>query len=499
MLEKEILAKHRISREYLSELLSGELHCAKGVIKNLLRGGTPFYPIIVLQKLLIRSSRPQFSRRQILKSISVLKVNSASAKPAKAVTTLSEDLAKIIGAFAADGSLSVQLVVEASTEKHLETTQKALPKIIQLKKIRWSPTRKKYYIAIQLNEYSRDVLACVEKISDPNALTQMHSVIELTDEYEDNVRAFAKWIKTIFDIEPTSLKVRRGKRAWRVIFSSKILARYLTEFFGMKSGLKTYTISEPDIVKNAKLNIRREFAKGALMFDGCVTKGGKITFSTKSKDFTSAIQEIWIKDKIACGVLSRNRRGEYSISTIVPNRLQRLLKYFEPDTQKWKLLQWINGATNSKPIIKKSGALSAEKILSLLNEIKSCDINFMERHFKRRYTSVRHYLHILIKHKKIKITHSPHIWGHYINEKTSVYLSKRIHDVVFTAIREKLGMGKSVARVLEIHKGTFSAWKKRKNGIPVEILKKLAPLLGFKLKELTRAVIQTDRDIIELT
>lgn len=213
--------------------------------------------------------------------------------------------------------------------------------------------------------------------------TQTHYVVELTDEYEDSVRAFAKWMKTVFNIEPTSLKIKKGKRAWRVIFSNKIVARYLTEFFGMESGQKTYTVCEPDMIKYSKLYMRRNFARGALMFDGCVTKGGKITFSSKSKDFAMSIKDIWTQDEIAHGALSRNKRGEYTISTIIPNSMNRWLNYFEPDTQKWKLLCWINGDKNMKPLIKETGDISANKILDLLAKIRSCDIKFLEGHFRR--------------------------------------------------------------------------------------------------------------------
>src|SRR3989344_3788661 len=497
-LEKEILGTHKISRERLSRLLSQELHCSRGVIKKILRGGTPFYPIVVLQKLLARSSRQQAFYRRIKKNISALKVNSASAKPVNAVYTLSKDLAKIIGAFAADGSLSVQLILAASTRQPLEKLQAAMRKIIPPTKIQWSSSRKQHYLAIQLNEYSRNVLNHFEKFANYNLLTQTHYVIELTDEYEDNVRAFSKWMETIFEIQPSFLNIKRGKRAWRVIFSNKILARYLTEFFGMRSGLKTYDVAEPERIKVSALDIRRDFAKGVLMFDGCVTKGGKITFSSKSKDLASAIEEIWTKDRITHGILSMNKRSEYTVGTTIPNSTERLLKYFEPNTQKWKLLRWINGDKAAKPVIKDSVALSAEKILLLLKKIRSCDINFLERYFERNHTSIRHYLRILKSQGYIRISTSPHTWSRYISDKTTVYLSRPTHNMIFAKIKEKLNLEKNAASVLGIHNATFSAWKLRKNRIPVEILQQLCSLLGLNFSDLIRNVIQADRNILEL-
>lgn len=497
-LEKEILTAHKISREHLSKLLSGELHCARGVIKRLLQGKAPFYPIVVLQKLLERSPQPKVFYNKIQENISTLKVNSSSAKVVNAVYNLSGDLAKIIGAFAADGSLSVQLILSAPAQQSMEKLRTDLKRVIQSPKVRWSPARKQYYIAIQLNEHSRNLLTHLEDRAYQDLLTQTHYVIELTDEYEDNVRAFARWMKTVFDIDPTSLGIKRKKRAWRVIFSNKIVARYLTEFFGMKSGSKTYTVGEPEVIKNSKLHIRKNFARGALMFDGCVTKGGRIMFSTKSRNFTIAMQEIWTKDKIAHGSLSRNNRGEYTIGTIIPNITWRLLKYFEPETQKWKLLRWISGDEKAKPIIKEIWGISAHKILKLLKKIKSCDVNFLENHFKRRYTTIYHFLRILNRQKKVRVSNRPHFWSASISEQTTVRLEGRVHNVVFNHIKKRFGYYKNATNVLDIHKATFSAWKVRKNRIPIGTLRHICSLLDIDFQTIARAIIKTDRNIVEL-
>jgi len=496
-LERDILKAHKLSREHLSKLVSDELHCARGVVKNILRGGASFYPLVVLKKLIVRSTRPKAFYKRIRENILTLKVNSASAKPVNAVHVLSKDLAKIIGAFAADGSLSVQLILATTTQSPMEKLCADLGRTTYPLRIRWSQARKQYYVAIQLNEHSRGLLEYLYRHTHKDLLTQTHWAIELVDEYEDSVRAFAKWMKAVFNIEPTSLNIKKEKRAWRVIFSNKIVARYLTEFFGMKSGLKTYTVSEPEVIQNSTLEVRRSFARGALMFDGCVTKGGKISFSSKSKNFASAIQDIWAKDKINQGILLRNRRGEYVISTIIPNRINRLLKYFEPETQKWKLLRWISGDKKVKPIIRDNGVLSAERILLLLKRIKYCDVNFLERYYKKRYTSIRHYLKILKNHGKVNISTRPHGWSKYIDEKATVYLDKTTHRMLFAKIKEKLNLGKNAADVLGVHKATFSAWKLQNNRIPIEVLRRLCYLVNLDFKSVSPHIVQTNRDVIE--
>ncbi|MDP3962516.1 MAG: hypothetical protein Q8Q03_01465, partial [bacterium] len=255
---------------------------------------------------------------------------------------------------------------------------------------------------------------------------------------------------------------------------------------------------EPTRIKKSSLAIRKAFAKGVLMFDGCVTKGGRIAFSSKSRKLASAIIEIWENDNMRHGKLHKNKRGEWTIYTTAQNKYFKLLAYFEERTQKQKLLRWIHGEKEAEPIIKKSSHLSIQKILSVLKKIKRCDINFLEHTFRRRYSTIRHYLKILENQKSIRISSTPYLWSSCISEKAAVYLNKKTHDIVFLKIRERFGLGKNTANTLGIHKATFSAWKLRKNRIPIGTLKRLCPLLNIKFEVVTKGVIQTDRDIIEL-
>ncbi|MDO8590864.1 MAG: hypothetical protein Q7R65_02700 [bacterium] len=494
-LENEVLKNQKLTRESLSRELAQKFLCTNGVIKRILQGKCVFFPIPIILELTKRSRRKKTFLSRIKNDIEFLKINSASAKPIRAVRKLTRNLAKIIGAFMADGSLSVQIIFSAPTKGKLAKIQRKIVRLKIKSSFGYSKARKEHYISLQVNTKNIKTIQGLQNFS--GLRIQTHYNIELTEEYKDNVEAFNKWIKEAFYIKPTNFQQR--KNAWRTIFSNKIIARFLMQFFEVIPGPKTYTAYEPVRVQKASLGIRKSFARGVLMFDGCVTKSGRITLSSKSQKLASAIKEIWMKDNIAHGVMKKNKRDEWIVYTTSKNLNADLLDYFEPNTQKRKLLHWINGNNRIRPVIKKNLALSATKILLLLKKIKSCDISFLERHFKKRYTSIRHYLKILKNQKKIRISTRPSVWSHHINEKATVYLGEPTHNMFFAKIKEKLNLGKNAASILGVHKATFSAWKLKKNRIPVEILRQLCPLLNINFENLTKNITQTDRDIVELT
>lgn len=179
--------------------------------------------------------------------------------------------------------------------------------------------------------------------------------------------------------------------------------------------------------------------------------------------------------------------------------MNKLLNYFEKNTQKYKLLRWIDGYLQYKPMIKDNHALSVKKILLLLNKIESCDVSFMERYFKRRHITIRTYLNILKKQRKIRISNKPVTWSNSISDTTTINLKKTVHDELFAKIKEKLGHYKNAASVLGVHKATLSAWKLQKSRIPVEILRQMCLMCEIDFEDITPSIIQTDRDIIELT
>lgn len=503
-LEKDILENRGWCREKLSKEIANRLRCSRTVIKWILQGRREFYQISIIFELLKFSKNRKKFLKEVKKDIEYLKVNSASAKPVRAVYRLNENLAKILGAFMADGSLSIQVVIAAPYSKNLEEIEKRFTKL----RIRYStgnaPSRNQYYISIQANGNNFKLLNKV--IHSFHPLTQTHYSIELSDEYKDNVEAFIKWIKDEFNITPNRFEKREN--AWRVSFSNKILARYLMTFFGVKPGLKAYSAFEPKIIEKSNLKFRKAFARGVLMFDGCVTGEKKISFGTVSRNLFTSIKQIWEKDNIKFGQSISERMDSYNprrsytlftLSTIVENQKEKLLKYFEPGTQKWKLLNWLYGDLNYTPILKTNSFLSLEKIMKILQKTKICDTFFLKNYFGyHSYSHVRSYIKILKDQGKIKLSNRPSSISKYASKNTTLLLKNKFHKLLFKKIRERFKKDQNCAKFLEIHKATFSAWRVRKNRIPLHILEKICKVLNLNFNKVFTNVEKTDREIVEI-
>lgn len=492
-IEAEVTITKNITREKLSRDMAKKFKCSTGVIKRILQGKSEFYPIPIVNELLNKSEDKKSFQLKIAQNIEWLKVNSASSKPVKAVKSISEELAKILGAFMADGSLSVQVVVEDKEKERLSNVEELLKQLGISFSSGNSSTRGKGYLAFQQTKVAHKVM---QEITKSNLLLQHHYNIELTEEYRDSVEAFNQWIENIFNIKPTSFG--KKKNAWRAIYSNKILARYLTNYFEVIPGPKTFTAFEPKIIKESPHRIRLMFARGVLMFDGCVNKAGKIIFSSKSKFLYESINNIWKRDKIDFGG-SQNKRKEWVLFTTSHNKKKELFKYFEIGTQKHKLLGWINGDKSNLPIIKVNAKhLSAEKLIKVIQTVKICDMDFLEKTLSRRYSTVKWYLNILKNQLKITVSTAPKSIGEYVNQCTGIMLKNHWHNCLFKKVRQKFIKDKNLATLLQVKISTFSNWKRRKSRIPFHFLKDIHKALGLPIYKISENIKSTDREIIEI-
>lgn len=500
VLEETTLKKNQLNRTALSKFISSKYRCSTNTVGRILQGNTKYYPMPILLEMLRLSKSPKKVTSEINKATEYLKVNSASAKPVKAAKRLNENLSKILGAFMADGSLSVQTVIAAPSMVELNYTKSE----IENYKINYSlgraMSRNQFYISIQVNQINIDNLTKLISHGRKNIKIQTHFGIELTDAYRDNVEAFKNWVGEEFDIKPN--RFERKKDAWRVAFSSKILSRYFTKFFEIIPGPKTYTAFEPEAVRSSKLAIRKAFARGVIMFDGCVSKNSKIIFSTISNKLFESIKEIWRNDQIKFGSSLSNRRDktEFCLFTTQNNKIKKLLAYFENGTQKEKLLKWLGGDLDSKPIIisRRSSLISTQNILEVLERVKKCDSEFLKEQFKCTHTTIRTYLKILKAQGKINLSNQPNGINDCVGRNTTVLLSKNFHNLVFKRVRSHFYINENFSRFMEIHKATFSAWKTRKNRIPLYKLKEFCNILDIDYDDALQNVVRVDREIVEV-
>lgn len=317
----------------------------------------------------------------------------------------------------------------------------------------------------------------------------------MTDEYKSNVEAFNRWIFSEFKINPNVFYQKDV--AWRTVFSNKIFARYLITFFGFLPGYKTDIVTEPEIIKKSSLKVRKEFAKGVIMFDGCVTKQKRILFSTISPNLAKSIKEIWGLDGIRF-YESFDKRGSYNLGTTKDNKIEKLLEYFEPNTQKWAFLKWLEGDLTQKlEQNKKVGDKGLNAIFEEIRSTKSCDAQYLMEKFRLSHTTIRDHLKILSSQKRIRLSNSPAVTNK-ISDSTFLLLKEEFHNHLFKNLEEKFGLYENLSKFSGIHKATISVWKLRKGRIPLKNVKEFCNILQINPEQIYKNIENTDREIAEI-
>lgn len=489
--EREICVRHNLTRESLSREISSKLRCSLGVVKRILQGDTGQYPIPIL--LALANMLPRRNRNIFLASIqqhtTQLKVNSASARPVLAVKSLDIQLARIIGAFMADGSLSAQATITTARKAELE---KILARHAIQKVIRFSRSRNQYYASIM---FHNNILPLLVALAQMRVTVQTHYTLDLVEEFKDSVEAFNRWMHTVFGVSPTMFM--RHKNAWRTIFSNKIIARYLMQYFDVVPGSKTFTANVPPVIHAAALSIRKAFARGVLMFDGSVNTVPAITFSTKSKHLWHAVKDIMERDGILTTNHAKNTRNEWTFATRAGIPQGKLASYFEVGTQKYKLLMWMFGDTNEYPVIKTGTRISTEKIFELLPRIGQCDVSFIKKHFRAKDVVVRNLIRILKRQKRVTTTKKPHTLGQYVSDDIAVSLHPRFREKLFLAARTHWGKDAQVCNSIHVDKSTYSAWRRGVNRIPLWALRKIFFITRTEWERITGNIESIDRLVIE--
>lgn len=200
-------------------------------------------------------------------------------RSSKPILHLTEDLAKILGAFAADGHLKQRLVNRG--EKRIT-----------------------------------------------------HYELVFVEQYENTMKALSKWLENVFGI---NIKLQKISNHYRIYISNKIIFRYF-RLFGFTSGRKTETVSAPDFIKSSDRDIKISFIRGVLMFDGYVNKtNGYIELYSKSrsliKDICEMLKEIGIEADYINAVPDKLGRHRFIIRK--QEKLEKCLIFFEPNTEKW--------------------------------------------------------------------------------------------------------------------------------------------------------------------
>lgn len=237
------------------------------------------FPLIYLKKLELKY------KTQLAKYVDYLEYGTGQSKrKAKAVRAVTEDLAKIFGAHAADGHLKERKTTRAGRE-----------------------------------------------------IT--HYELVLRESFKSNVEAFCKWFNNIFDI---NIKPRHTANHWFIYISNKVIFRYFKNIFEFTAGRKTETVRMPKMLYCTPLKIKKAFITGVLMFDGSVNyRNGYIELYSKSKDLIKDVARVLKSLEIVPDYLSL-KPDKYQRFRLVIRKKEKLkisIELFEPYTEKWQRLK----------------------------------------------------------------------------------------------------------------------------------------------------------------
>lgn len=345
MEHKKFEYKRTISKYELSKILAEELNCSYYVVWRSLSDKI-FIPIPVISALLKiwrKKTKKSYSEtktifNEINRSSDIVKLNNPISKPLKAVKRLDENLCKILGAFAADGNLYLQVKVSSTYKSKIEEILVDLDtKNYNDIKIYFDKGRHCYYFQTSNNKIINEIRK--------NNLTKSAWIsfiykITLREQYKKSVDIFAEWFKDVFGIK-LNVRKSKGENEWYVVTSNKIIGRYL-KTFGFPAGKKAEIVDEPPIIKESKHCFRKDFALGVITFDGSVSMDSRLKLMVKSEKLRNSVAGILIedfgKDSLIIGT---TKRKEYYLTTKKNIPIKKLMGFVEKDTIKYNKLATI--------------------------------------------------------------------------------------------------------------------------------------------------------------
>ena len=235
------------------------------------------------------------------------------------------------------------------------------------------------------------------------------------EEHLSNLEALAKWIKLCFrkvNIKPEW----RGHNSYILRFRSKIVSRYITEFFNINPGIKMYTIRIPKVVRNGPFNIRKAFVIGTMTFEAGANNGGNVSLGVCSKKFRDDIAKILKEDKLQINEYVTQKESfktpMYSIATnnnLDIKQKRKFKSYFEKDTFKWlKMKEFANGfpqkirnpqeaINNLRIFFYKNNKVNIERIITNCIYLKNFNIYDLVKETKYPRGTLTKYLSFLCK------------------------------------------------------------------------------------------------------
>jgi len=351
---KKLLEECKCNKYEISKNISKKFRLSNSTVQKMLYNRA-YIPLLVIREIVkewakrLSKSKQDYMTKliEIQEHIERMKVSSAK-KYIKLKNNLTQELAKICGANAADGSLNLYVNFSSRSLEELISLKTQIQKIFNQKtsKIVHKKNSTLYTFGVTIKSDSRELL---KKLNLKNIILSTTYQIELLDEDYFAVNEFRKWLKECFNIYP---KIKPYHNGWEIQFCSKIIGRLLNLTFDFPLGKKSSIVDEPQIIKKAPLTYRKAFAQGVMTFDGTVELRGSIRLDVRSEKLRNSIKKILELDGLK--VKNYDYKDGYSFHTPINlNKLvaKRWLTYFIKGSEKWHKLNDVvhgfQGHTNS--------------------------------------------------------------------------------------------------------------------------------------------------------
>lgn len=420
----EITEKLNHSVPSLPKRISKRIGCSDSMLYDILNGRTKWIPLRLIDDLLTifrkldGNKEATKIKNEFLNSIKFFKSTPRSTLRTKAVKKLSPELAEFCGIHAADGSLNLQISIEALHRERINKIKRELNnKFSKLRISKVYKRDKKYRIFFNVTDKIRAHI--FNFLNGHNINFSVSYKLEFVDSSKESMEYLRGLLFKLFGYR-IKIKSIRTAKGYYAVFSNKVIGRYIKNIFGFPLGKKSNIVDAPNLIKKAPFIIRKAFVRGVIQFDGSVGMKGKVKFSTNSKKLLSFFLKVIKRENIRGRAWRRkDRKQEFGFES--PSTKQWLTYFIKGTSKHQRLYEHIygfrgkaNSIEQAIKIFEKALPLTSRSFLTFPKLIKTASklkeftryqiLNELKKDYAARdYKSLSTKLDILEKASIIKV------------------------------------------------------------------------------------------------
>ena len=217
--------------------------------------------------------------------------------------------------------------------------------------------------------------------------------IWVKDENYYNLVLVKTLFEDVFGLSPKIIKLKKAD-AYGLYVNNKVIMRYFTKIFGFAEGYKADSVSTPEMLRCSSFEIKKSFASGVLMADGCVGFDGKISINCKSKRLVEDVHSILLEDGLRVADIRNsihNGKSMWYFSAPAPTKMTEIeklkwLECFDHNSDKWyrvkeNVFGQLEGKVNEYEVVEKifslaypGGNNSKIKLTDVIKVVEKLDV-----------------------------------------------------------------------------------------------------------------------------